>query len=140
MEELTYQAVVGATVLEMVILVFWGAAGSLLTMIGFWGLLRRVKALESKPGASPMMTVNNPGVTVSQTFNQGELFDADAVAQGLIEQLRETYTQEYATAIVRAFRPGGYEYERLERARPSTEALQKTAGMQVLGPVGWQRS
>ncbi len=53
MEEFTYQAILGATFTEVFIRVGWFLSGSLLTMVGFWGLRKRIAALEAKNSVSP---------------------------------------------------------------------------------------
>lgn len=116
MEEVTYHAVVGATVVEVAIRVFWVAAGSLLTMIGFWGLRRRVRALEGRQPASP--TAQNVSPTFTNVVNigdQGEKFDAEAVAR----ELEKIYTRKEAERIVNLYLPGGREYEALPRREGS---------------------
>ncbi len=67
---------------------------------------KRIADLEGKLEQQSPVTVN---------VNQGEPFDAEAVARDMVRQVKEAYTEERATEIVRAFQPGGHEYERLEK-------------------------
>ena len=55
--------VFGVGLLEIGTRVSWAAVGGILAMVGFWGLRRRVDALESR--AAPPVTVAAPPVTVN---------------------------------------------------------------------------
>ena len=56
--------VFGVGLLEIGIRVSWAAVGGILAMVGFWGLRRRVGALERK--AAPPVTVNvNPSIRIT---------------------------------------------------------------------------
>ena len=58
------EAVLGATFVEFVVRLLWGGFGGLLTMFGFWGMRRRIAAVEKKmSGAS-----GSPPVVVNQTI------------------------------------------------------------------------
>ena len=59
MGEFTYQALLGATVAEVVIRGLWALGGSLLTMLGFWGLRRRIRALENRPAGQTINVAPN---------------------------------------------------------------------------------
>ena len=56
--------VFGVGLLELGTRVSWAAVGGILAMVGFWGLRRRVGALESR--AAPPVTVNvNPSIRIT---------------------------------------------------------------------------
>ena len=56
--------VFGVGLLEIGTRVSWAAVGGILAMVGFWGLRRRVGALESR--AAPPVTVNvNPSIRIT---------------------------------------------------------------------------
>ena len=56
--------VFGGGLLEIGTRVSWAAVGGILAMVGFWGLRRRVGALESR--AAPPVTVNvNPSIRIT---------------------------------------------------------------------------
>ncbi len=57
MESGLLEAIVGATIVDFVVRAGFGAAGGLLTVFGFWGLRRRVRALEDRQ-TSPAPVVN----------------------------------------------------------------------------------
>lgn len=70
MEDITYQALLGATVTEAAIRILWALCGGLLTMFGFWGMRRRIRKLEEQqqrpvvvnvgPGAAQPKPLPNP--------------------------------------------------------------------------------
>ena len=99
------------------------AASGVLLMFGALmfgrGYKKRIAKLEQK------LEQQSP-VSLNQTFNQGEAFDAKAVARDMVRQVKEAYTEERAAEIVRAFQPGGHEYERLKNGvttdRQATES------------------
>ena len=42
-------AIIGATLIEVGVRIGWALLGSGFTVLGFWGLRKRIKALENKP-------------------------------------------------------------------------------------------
>ena len=90
----------------LVAVILSAALAMLGTLLFGRGYKKRIAELERKIAQQSPVTVN---------VNQGESFDAEAVARELKQQLREAYAEERAAAIVRAFQPGGYEYEAIEK-------------------------
>ena len=80
MEDITYQAIVGATVAEAVIRILWAVLGGLLTAIGFWGLRKRIAALERKEAQPPVQILN--------VVTSGKELEPDAIRAALREELR----------------------------------------------------
>ena len=76
---------------------------------------KRVKTLEGEQVTTPPVQ-NSPTFTnVINVGDQGEKFDAGAVARDILRQVKEAHTEERVAAIVHAFQPGGYEYEAIEK-------------------------
>lgn len=65
MDAITWEVVLGATLIEFVVRCLWAFVGGVGMMIGFWGNRRLIKTLEDRE-KSP--TVNVP-VSLSQTVN-----------------------------------------------------------------------
>lgn len=90
---ITWDAIVGATLLDAVIRLLWAVIGAGLTTLGFWGLRRRVKALENRQdSAQPAQ----PAITQTITFH-GDVNVAlhdrhlkEAIEEKTAQNLRET--------------------------------------------------
>ena len=78
--DISYQTILGATLAEFAVRALWAGVGGGLTMLGFWGLRRRVRALETKQSAAVNITINN-----------GEIVRSGVSAEGVIGHQTDTH-------------------------------------------------
>ena len=83
--DITWTTVLGATLVEFGVRAAWAVLGSVLTMIGFWGLRQRVRALETRDEkkAEAPVTINIGDIAKPQRHDEQSSPSIDHIREGI---------------------------------------------------------